>query len=177
MGEGDFSLGLLSPDLFTSPFFVDLVDPNGIEEALKQLSDTRPKDKSSFSYYLAHLFLILSAIVYERDENLVRSAAAIMRDMSSDDDRTKAAALLQASEQTIDAKAQLLGMRFMGVSELKSLCGPYAGLFYNDENIILVYKGTSVLAFSKFCENRQVWFVERMGARLWTEQDRLSFYA
>jgi len=128
---------------------VDTVDPNGTDEALKALSDTRPRDKQSFNYYLANLLLVLSTVVYERDDKLVRSAAAIMRDMDNADERAKAAALLEASEQTIDTKAQLLGMRFMGLSELKSLGGPYAGLFYNDESIILVYKGTSVLAFSK----------------------------
>lgn len=141
----------------------DTVDPGGTEEALKQLSDARPKDKHSpFNYYLAHLFLILSTVVYERDDSLVRSAAAIMRDMNNDDERARAAALLDASEQTIDTKAQLLGMRFMGISELKSLCGPYAGLFYNDESIILVYKGTSVLAFNEYLVDLSI---QRVDAR------------
>ena len=107
------------------------------------------KSKPSFSYYIANLLLIMSTVTYERDDNLVKAASKIMTDIDNDDEKAKAAALLQASEQPIDNMAQLLGMRFMGVSELKSLGGPYAGLFYNDEMIILVYKGTSVLAFSK----------------------------
>ncbi|KAF9364470.1 hypothetical protein BGX34_001399 [Mortierella sp. NVP85] len=149
------SLGRKAFQLFMSDQIIlfdptDTVDPNGTDEALKALSDTRPRDKQSFNYYLANLLLILSTVVYERDDKLVRSAAAIMRDMDNADERAKAAALLEASEQTIDSKAQLLGMRFMGLSELKSLGGPYAGLFYNDESIILVYKGTSVLAFNEY---------------------------
>ncbi|KAG0370578.1 hypothetical protein BGZ54_005646 [Gamsiella multidivaricata] len=130
--------------------FDTTVDPHGTDEALKQLTDMQPKSKPSFSYYLANLMLILSTVTYERDDNLVKSASLIMSDMESEAQRAEAAALLQASEQTIDAKAQLLGMRFMGVSELKSLGGPYAGLFYNDESILLVYKGTSVLAFNEY---------------------------
>ncbi|KAF9111806.1 hypothetical protein BGX27_004410 [Mortierella sp. AM989] len=128
----------------------DTVDPSGTDEALKQLSDIQPKSKPSFSYYIANLLLILSTVTYERDDSLVKSAFHIMNDIQNEGEKAKAAALLEASERTIDEKAQLLGMRFMGVSELKSLGGTYAGLFYNDESIILVYKGTSVLAFNEF---------------------------
>ncbi|KAI1313430.1 hypothetical protein EDD11_002638 [Mortierella claussenii] len=128
----------------------DTVDPTGTEEALKQLTDTRPRTKPLFSYYLANILLILSTVTYERDDNLVKSAAHILGNIESEDEQSQAEALLEASEHTIDAKAQMLGMRFMGISELKSLGGPYAGLFYNDETIILVYKGTSVLAFNEY---------------------------
>ncbi|KAF9169903.1 hypothetical protein BGX21_010341 [Mortierella sp. AD011] len=128
----------------------DTIDPNGTDEALKQISDTQPKSKPAFSYYIASLLLVLSTVAYERDDNLVKSAFHIMGDIQNEGEKAKAAALLEASESTIDVKAQLLGMRFMGVSELKSLGGPYAGLFYNDEAIILVYKGTSVLAFNEY---------------------------
>ncbi|KAF9433982.1 hypothetical protein BGZ76_008736, partial [Entomortierella beljakovae] len=125
----------------------DTVDPSGTEEALKQLSDTRTRSKPQFSYYIANLLLILSTVTYERDEELVKGAFRVMKDLETDEDKAKAAALLESSEYEIDAKAQLLGMRFVGVSELKSIGGPFAGLFYNDECIVLVFKGTSVLAF------------------------------
>ncbi|KAF9348769.1 hypothetical protein BGX26_012852 [Mortierella sp. AD094] len=128
----------------------DTIDPSGTDEALKQISDTQPKSKPTFSYYIASLLLVLSTVTYERDDNLVKSAFHIMSDIQNEGEKAKAAALLEASESTIDVKAQLLGMRFMGVSELKSLGGPYAGIFYNDEAIILVYKGTSVLAFNEY---------------------------
>ncbi|KAG0326234.1 hypothetical protein BGZ99_009860 [Dissophora globulifera] len=142
------------------------VDPNGTDEALKQLVDIQPlpkqKSSSPFSYYLANLLLILSTVTYERDDNLVRSASKILRDIDNQEERAQAAALLEASEQTIDSKAQLLGMHFVGISELKSLGGPYAGLFYNDDAIVLAYKGTSVLAFNEYLIDATI---ERVNAR------------
>ncbi|KAF9181094.1 hypothetical protein BGZ51_007318 [Haplosporangium sp. Z 767] len=134
----------------------DTIDPHGMDEALRQFSDTRPptaegaKPQSMFSYYLANLFLILSTLTYERDDNLVKAASAILSNVETVEEKNRAAQLLLASEQTIDAKATQLGMRFTGVSELKSLGGPFAGLFYNDEAIVLVFKGTSVLAFNEY---------------------------
>ncbi|KAG0006851.1 hypothetical protein BGZ65_002886 [Modicella reniformis] len=148
LGKKTFRLFMRDQLILYDP--ADPIDPSGTEEALQQLSDIQPKEKYSFSYYLAHLFLNLSALVYERDDKLVRKAAGIMKDMNNENERTEAAAVLQASEEAIDFKAQLLGMRFMGISELKSLGGPYAGLFYNDESIVLVFKGTSVLAFNEY---------------------------
>ncbi|KAG0260750.1 hypothetical protein BG011_001647 [Mortierella polycephala] len=134
----------------------DTIDPHGMDEALRQFSDTRPptaeeaKPQSMFSYYLANLFLVLSTLTYERDDNLVKAASIILRNIESVEEKNRAVQLLFASEQTIDAKATQLGMRFTGVSELKSLGGPFAGLFYNDEAIVLVFKGTSVLAFNEY---------------------------
>lgn len=127
----------------------DEVDPNGTREALEQLSDLKPKAKPVFNYYITHLLLILSTLTYERNDKLVKQAAEILEDIDDEEQRQQAADLLLASEETIDKKAQFMGMRFEGVSELKSLGGPYAGLFYNEEAIVLVFKGTSVLAFSK----------------------------
>lgn len=128
----------------------DKVDPNGTREALEQLSDLKPKTKPVFNYYITHLLLILSTLTYERDDNLVKQAAEILEDIDNEEQRQQAADLLLTSEETIDRKAQFMGMRFEGVSELKSLGGPYAGLFYNEESIVLVFKGTSVLAFNEY---------------------------
>lgn len=130
-------------------YYTDKVDPNGTREALELLSDLKPKPKPVFNYYITHLLLILSTLTYERDDKLVKKAAEILEDIDNEEQRRQAADLLLASEETIDAKAQFMGMRFEGVSELKSLGGPYAGLFYNEESIVLVFKGTSVLAFSR----------------------------
>ncbi|KAF9916075.1 hypothetical protein BX616_004675 [Lobosporangium transversale] len=128
----------------------DEVDPNGLNEALKQLADTQPQPRPIFSYFLAHLLLTLSTVTYERDDELVRKASLAMKNMNSDIERAKAAEWLYASELSIDNKAQRLGMRFTGISELKTLGGPYAGLFYNNHAIVLVFKGTSPLAFNEF---------------------------
>ncbi|KAF9100788.1 hypothetical protein BGX29_006256 [Mortierella sp. GBA35] len=128
----------------------DKVDPNGTREALEQLSDLQPKTKPVFNYYISHLLLVLSTLTYERDDNLVKKASEILSDIENEEQRQQAANLLRASEQTIDDKAQFMGMRFEGISELKSLGGPYAGLFYSEESIVLVFKGTSVLAFNEY---------------------------
>jgi hypothetical protein len=89
-------------------------------------------------------------MVYQRDEKLVAKASKIMVDCQNQEQRDHAARLLQESEQMIDDNASKeFGMRFMGISELKTLGGPFAGLFYNDDAIVLVFKGTSVLAFSR----------------------------
>ncbi|KAF9941259.1 hypothetical protein BGZ67_005494 [Mortierella alpina] len=128
----------------------DTVDPHGTREALRQLADTQPKSKPSFNYHIASLLLTLSTLTYERDDSLVKTASTILRNIQSEQQKNEAAQLLIASEQTIDSKAKFLGMRFLGVSELKSLGGPFAGLFYNDETIILAFKGTSVLAFNEY---------------------------
>ncbi|KAI8606638.1 hypothetical protein EDD21DRAFT_143892 [Dissophora ornata] len=148
LGKKAFQLFLKDLILLFDP--TDTVDPTGTDEAIKQMGEVKPKSTPSFSYYIANLLLILSTATYERDDNLVKAASKIMSDIDNEDEKAKASKLLQASEKTIDNLAQLLGMRFMGVSELKSLGGPYAGLFYNDEMIILVYKGTSVLAFNEY---------------------------
>lgn len=144
--QNSFELNIF---FFFSFHCTDKVDPNGTRKALEQLSDLKPKAKPAFNYYITHLLLILSTLTYERNDNLVKQAAEILEDIDNEEQRQKAADLLLASEETIDKKAQFMGMRFEGVSELKSLGGPYAGLFYNEESIVLVFKGTSVLAFSK----------------------------
>ncbi|KAF9543805.1 hypothetical protein EC957_000419 [Mortierella hygrophila] len=147
-GRKAFQVFLKEQILLFDP--TDKVDPNGTREALKQLSDLKPKAKPVFNYYVTHLLLILSTLTYERNDELVKQAAEILEDIDNEEQRQQAADLLLNSEETIDRKAQLMGMRFEGVSELKSLGGPYAGLFYNEESIVLVFKGTSVLAFNEY---------------------------
>lgn len=92
-------------------------------------------------------------MAYQRDEKLVAEASKLILNLTTDKQRDRAAQLLQDSEKDIDERStREFGMRFMGISELKTLGGPFAGLFYDDDSIVLVFKGTSVLAFSKcFC--------------------------
>ncbi|KAF9385990.1 hypothetical protein CPC16_007769 [Podila verticillata] len=139
----------------------DSIDPKGTDEALRQLTDREHKPIPKFSYHLANLLLVLSTMTYERDDNKVKEAAKILEDIENQSQRDKAARLLQESEEVIDSKAQLFGMRFRGVSELKTLGGPFAGLFYNDETIVLVFKGTSVLAFNEYVLDA---FIQRVDA-------------
>ncbi|KAF9165530.1 hypothetical protein BGX21_010769 [Mortierella sp. AD011] len=129
----------------------DFVDPEGNDEALRQLASRRPRPKTHFSYHIANLLLIMSSMVYSRDEKKVAQASKMLLDIRSQAERDEASKLLRESEQSIDEDARReFGMRFMGISELKTLGGPYAGLFYNDDSIVLVYKGTSVLSFNEY---------------------------
>jgi len=139
---------------FMCVYEIDFVDPDGTDEAIRQLADRQPRDQPRFSYHIANLLLIMSSMSYQRNDKLVARASKILLNVKNESQRAEAARLLQESEKTIDENAQQeFGMRFMGISELKTLGGPYAGLFYNDNAIVLVFKGTSVLAFSKWMVN------------------------
>ncbi|KAF9986501.1 hypothetical protein BGZ75_001762 [Mortierella antarctica] len=129
----------------------DYVDPDGNDEAVRHLEDQEPKLRPTFNYHVANLLLIMSSMSYQRDDKLVAEASKILLDVKDQAQREKAAKLLEESERVIDENArQEFGMRFMGISELKTLGGPFAGLFYNDDTIVLVFKGTSVLAFNEY---------------------------
>ncbi|KAG0209538.1 hypothetical protein BGX28_010236 [Mortierella sp. GBA30] len=129
----------------------DAVDPEGNDEAIRQLGDREPKVKPTFSYHVANLLLIMSSMTYQRNEKLVAEASKILLNVKNEAQRDKATKLLEDSEYLIDEKSRReFGMAFSGISELKTLGGPYAGLFYNDDTIVLVFKGTSVLAFNEY---------------------------
>ncbi|KAF9197100.1 hypothetical protein BGZ50_000050 [Haplosporangium sp. Z 11] len=127
------------------------VDPDGTDEAIRQLVDREPKHSPSFSYHIGNLLLIMSSMAYQRNEKLVAEASKILVHIKNKDQQAKAAALLEESERVIDETAtKNFGMRFTGISELKTFGGPFAGMFYNDDAIVLVFKGTSVLAFNEY---------------------------
>ncbi|CAO3575138.1 unnamed protein product [Mortierella alpina] len=129
----------------------DYIDPDGNDEAVRQLEDQEPKLRPTFNYHVANLLLIMSSMAYQRNDKLVAEASKILLDVKDQAQREKAAKLLEESERVIDENARReFGMRFMGISELKTLGGPFAGLFYNDDAIVLVFKGTSVLAFNEY---------------------------
>ncbi|KAF9130535.1 hypothetical protein BGX30_013466 [Mortierella sp. GBA39] len=129
----------------------DYIDPEGTDEAIRQLTSRTPHPTTRFSYHIANLLLIMSSMAYQRDEKLVAEASKLLLDLTTDKQRDHAAQLLQDSEKDIDEKStKEFGMRFMGISELKTLGGPFAGLFYDDDSIVLVFKGTSVLAFNEY---------------------------
>ncbi|KAF9432876.1 hypothetical protein BGZ76_010195 [Entomortierella beljakovae] len=129
----------------------DFVDPDGNDEAVRKLANRTPKTNTEFDYHVANLLLIMSSMVYQRDEKLVARASKILLSIQTKSDRDQATQLLRASEKLIDENAKReFGMRFVGISELKTLGGPFAGLFYNDDSIVLVFKGTSILSFNEY---------------------------
>ncbi|KAF9580233.1 hypothetical protein BGW38_003216, partial [Lunasporangiospora selenospora] len=140
----------------------DTIDPHGTDEALAQLASTQPKSEPSFNYHIAGFLLILSTLTYERDDAKVEQAINMMRDITSEEQFKKVEEMLEQSERTINDKARQFQMRFRGISELKTVGGPFAGLFYSDESIVLVFKGTSVLAFNEYVVDA---FIQRVQAK------------
>ncbi|KAF9926833.1 hypothetical protein FBU30_003655 [Linnemannia zychae] len=129
----------------------DYINPDGTDHAIRQLADRTTRTTTHFSYHIANLLLIMSSMAYQRNEKLVAEASKILLNVTTQKQRDQAAELLEQSEKEIDEKAiKEFGMRFVGISELKTLGGPFAGLFYNDDSIVLVFKGTSVLAFNEY---------------------------
>ncbi|KAG0075768.1 hypothetical protein BGZ92_002745 [Podila epicladia] len=96
----------------------DYIDPEGNDEAIRQLTSLEQKSKPSFSYHIANLLLIMSSMAYERDEKLVAEASNILMNVQNQAEREKAAKLLEESEQAIDEKStSQFGMRFAGINE------------------------------------------------------------
>ncbi|KAG0364818.1 hypothetical protein BC939DRAFT_476502 [Gamsiella multidivaricata] len=148
---GGYYYGIFFRDQIALFDETDLVDPEGNDEAVRQICERKPRLTTHFSYHIANLLLIMTSMAYQRDDKLVAQASKILLNVQNQAQRDEATKLLQESEQAIDENASKeFGMRFMGISELKTLGGPFAGLFYNDDAIVLVFKGTSVLAFNEY---------------------------
>ncbi|GAA6036309.1 hypothetical protein JCM8097_001655 [Rhodosporidiobolus ruineniae] len=117
-----------------------------------------------FSLPLARAFLLMSSLVYERADNFVQDAAKLVtrarRSQISADayerELKRARDLLQASEQRIRDQASGWGVAFNGVSELASVGGSFASIFYTpfgrseEPFIVLVFKGTTPTQFADF---------------------------
>ncbi|GAA5904376.1 hypothetical protein JCM5296_005272 [Sporobolomyces johnsonii] len=117
-----------------------------------------------FSLPLARSLLLMSALVYERNDNLVTKASGIATDAqkcregSEEKHRLlrQADALLDQSEKVIRQQAERWGLRYDGVSDLASVAGPFASIFYTSSDrdekpfIVLVFKGTGPQNFAEF---------------------------
>ena len=113
-----------------------------------------------FSVPLARIFLAMSALVYERRDVLVNEAADIAYAASKkyakgttqyDLEMTRAENKLSESEERIKREAAKWGLAYDGVSDLSSVAGPFASIFYapigSDQRpfIVLCFKGTFLL--------------------------------
>ncbi|GAA5968429.1 hypothetical protein JCM11641_007633 [Rhodosporidiobolus odoratus] len=123
------------------------------------------KTKRIFSLPLARSLLVMSALVYERSDRLVRQAADIafraeQQYVKGSDDYEKemkrAQDTLTESEKIIKDKAAEWDLSYDGVSDLSSIGGPFASIFYTPFGsskkpfIALVFKGTGPSNFSEF---------------------------
>ncbi|BGP19399.1 hypothetical protein JCM10213v2_007488 [Rhodosporidiobolus nylandii] len=119
-----------------------------------------------FSLPLARTLLLMSSLVYERNDTLVRQAADIAfhaeqtyhkASESYKQEMKKAQDVLLESERVIKEQAARWGLAFDGVSDLATIGGPFASIFYTPFGdskqkpfIALVFKGTGPSNFAEF---------------------------
>ncbi|BGP51022.1 hypothetical protein JCM10450v2_006948 [Rhodotorula kratochvilovae] len=125
---------------------------------------TAMKTVRVFSLPLARTLLLMSAIVYERDDSLIDDAAhVVMRAQERyavgspeyAGEMQRAEDLIGRSEKLIKDKAAEWGLEFDGVSDLTTVGGPFASIFYTPVGsdkpfICLVFKGTTPTRFQEF---------------------------
>ncbi|GAA5920844.1 hypothetical protein JCM3775_003977 [Rhodotorula graminis] len=122
------------------------------------------KTVRTFSLPLARTLLLLSSLIYERDDALVDEAGHIIDTAQKLYQSTspqyaaelkRAEDLVVESEGLIKGKAAQWGLEFDGVSDLTTVGGPLAGIFFTPAGtakpfICLVFKGTTPTRFQEF---------------------------
>lgn len=127
--------------------------------------------RRTFDLSIAQTFVLLSSLIYERDTRKVKDAydlytaskkAASAAGSSSTSPALEAQAeniiesrmkeLLWESEARIRQIAESWGLHFAGVSELKSLGGPFCGIFWSEAAnfIVVAFKGTTPTNYEEF---------------------------
>lgn len=107
-------------------------------------SDTRSSSATHVRYFdisKAEVMMLLSALIYERDASKVKEAYQIYATVEDSDTEEmsekskemekKMHMLLWESEKRIRHIARRWGLHFAGVSELKSLGGPFCGMCFS----------------------------------------------
>ncbi|KAM0746359.1 alpha/beta-hydrolase [Meredithblackwellia eburnea MCA 4105] len=129
--------------------------PSSLAE-IHSCSKRAPATTRIFSLPLARTLLLFSAIVYERDDDLVWKAADV-----GGKDSGKAEQHLKDSEKRIRKKANFWKLNYEGISSLSTPSGPFASIFYPREAvgpagnssfrpwIALIFKGTSADNFAE----------------------------
>ncbi|KAI7904234.1 Alpha/Beta hydrolase protein [Cokeromyces recurvatus] len=109
----------------------------------------------TFDISIAQSLTVLSALIYERQDEFITKAFQL----GNDNEHTPAIEqemnrLIWESENRIRTIARTYGLHFAGVTELKSLAGPFCGLYwpinYEQPFIIVVFKGTTPTNYSEF---------------------------
>ncbi|KAH8552216.1 Alpha/Beta hydrolase protein [Umbelopsis sp. PMI_123] len=148
--------GGATPHLFHIQGNIDLMQAT-IPSLGEAPSDTRSQSATHVRYFdisKAEVMMLLSALIYERDASKVKEAYQMSADDSDSETKEdnkdaterRMHILLWESEKRIRQIARRWGLRFAGVSELKSLGGPFCGMFWSTEHncIIVTLKGTTI---------------------------------
>ncbi|CAB4407921.1 unnamed protein product [Rhizophagus irregularis] len=141
---------------------------------IKALDELPNKYRKGFDLNGAQFLLYLSAILQERDEKKVTEAyrmisqlkKSLKKDKNPDDEQKirKIYEILKESESGIHKQLEEFGIKFTSLSELNTLGGPYAGMFWSDEGnfIVIALKGTTPTSFNDWLTNATF---QRMDAR------------
>ncbi|KAI9356069.1 Alpha/Beta hydrolase protein [Pilaira anomala] len=117
--------------------------------------------RRTFDLSIAQTFVLLSSLIYERDSAKVNEAYKLYSEARKDPqvtpaDLTKVEAkmkeLFWESEVRIRQISESWGLHFAGVSELKSLGGPFCGIFWSETApfIVVAFKGTTPTNYEEF---------------------------
>ncbi|KAI8974126.1 Alpha/Beta hydrolase protein [Pilobolus umbonatus] len=158
-GEGFGAINWGSSALLLSENTAQLVKSTlpslGTPGAPISASDAR---KRTFDISIAQTCVLLSSLIYERNGRNVQKAFKISNTHLAEgeelpaEQETKMKKLLWDSEYRIRAIAESWGLHFAGVSELKSLGGPFCGIFWSETEpfIVVVFKGTTPTNYEEF---------------------------
>ncbi|RHZ86973.1 hypothetical protein Glove_41g108 [Diversispora epigaea] len=167
-GKGLSSVNWWNPNMFSEETLkivqdgivaLDQPPPEPLKE--EALDDDITIQTRNFNLDMAELLLFMSSIVYERNDKLVREANDSITELTDDkkdsdnltaQDFESIYQQLYESEVRIREQATFWGMKFTSLSELNSLGGPFAGMFYSEEHnfIVVVFKGTTPTNFEDF---------------------------
>ncbi|KAI9305123.1 Alpha/Beta hydrolase protein [Cunninghamella echinulata] len=139
---------------------------NQVRKTIKKLgSSLTPEDRhyKTFDISIAQTMTLLSAVIYERDDGLVKEAyetlvATNYEELINNDDDVETPIeksmrrLLRKSEANIRSIVKHWGLRFEGITELKSMAGPLCGLFWSEVHpvAIVCFKGTTPTNYEEF---------------------------
>jgi hypothetical protein len=112
-----------------------------------QVSDGRHR---TFHISIAQTMTVLSSLVYERQDHKVTQAYKLLDKSKHKEDM--ASQLIWESESRIRSIAAGYGLCFLGITELKSLGGPFCGIYWSETQpfIIIAFKGTTPTNYSEF---------------------------
>ncbi|KAG0747606.1 hypothetical protein G6F57_002919 [Rhizopus arrhizus] len=152
-----FGFGMISwgaPELLLSKQTGEL-----IRTTLPSLGEPSPVSTDHrnrvFDISIAQTMIVLSALVYERDDEKVKEAHESNLDYQKNltkEMEKRMHQLISESEASIRHIAQQYGLQFAGMTELKSLGGPFCGLYWSEDYpmMIVALKGTTPTNYSEF---------------------------
>ncbi|GAA5805550.1 hypothetical protein HPULCUR_011069 [Helicostylum pulchrum] len=164
-GKGFGIINWGAPHLLLSEKSCNLIKSTLTALGADDPSKSQPADDHrhrTFDVSIAQTMTILSSLVYERQDEKVSEAYKISleykktnkRQLTLEQVTLEMKKLLWDSERPIRKIARSYGLEFSGVTELKSLGGPFCGLFWSMDPqrpfITVVFKGTTPTNYSEF---------------------------